>query len=62
MISRKLMHKVSNYLQAIMGEIDMAEVEPDPEKRNKRLLAAKNEIHKLTGYLQGRVRDDKPTK
>ncbi len=55
MISRKLMHQVTNRLQVVLGSIDLAEIEKDPEKRTALFTKARTEIRHLTDFLNSRV-------
>ena len=59
MISRKLMHKVANALQVIMGNIDMADQEIDRTKVRAFLRKARDEIRALGELLQSRVLKDR---
>lgn len=57
MISRKLMHLVSNRLQVILGSIDLAEIEEDQAMRALLFDKARTEIRQLTDLLNARVRE-----
>lgn len=52
MISAKLLHKAMNVLQVIMGWIDLAENQMDPEKRHAAFDRARAAVRSL-GELLG---------
>jgi hypothetical protein len=55
MISKKLCHMVRNRLQRIMGYIDLAEIQPDEEKRKAQMLKAKDQIRDLDQLLEQKI-------
>jgi len=60
MISRKLMHQVSNRLQVILGYMDLGEIETDAAKRLALFKKARTEIRQLTDMLNARVLQSDP--
>lgn len=59
-ITEQLEHVVNNKLTVVMGFIDMAIIEPDPEKRHSLLSSGKKAVHDITRILSLNVIHEGP--